>query len=221
MQPALCLLRYPPRLWRGGGEEPRFSGVESGDWVFPQEQRSLVNPVGLAILGDWLGNYRSIFPTVVFTGGEPLLQAEYLAQATGLAKQMGYSTRLETNATLADAWEKVAEQIDEVSADIKLPSTSRYELFREHKRFLSAVGNKLLHVKAVVNEETGTDELLRAAKLILNSNAYSPLVIMPVSVDNQPILLPQSKIFNWLEELGRLPIEVRIIPQMHKLWGLR
>jgi organic radical activating enzyme len=201
----------------------REEQAESGDWLFPPPlgERRLVNPVGLAILEDWLGNYQSVFPTVVFTGGEPLLQAEYLAQAAGLARRMGFCTRLETNATLTDAWEKVGEQIDEVSADIKLPSSSGYALFSEHKRFLATVGTKLLHVKVVVNEQTGIDELLSAAELILTGDASSPLVIMPVSVDDRPIILPQSKIFNWLKELGRLPIEVRIIPQMHKLWGLR
>jgi 7-carboxy-7-deazaguanine synthase len=205
----------------GGGEDPSLAGVKKGDWVFPQERRNPVNPVGMAVLQDWLSCYRSIYPTVVFTGGEPLLQAEFLATAAGLAKQMGFSTRLETNATLAGAWEKVAEQIDEVSADIKLPSSSGYELYDQHREFLGLVGEKLLHIKTVVNEQTGIDELLTAARIILEVNASAPLVIMPVSVNERPIILPQDKIFSWLRELGRLPIEVRIIPQMHKLWGLR
>ncbi len=64
---------------------------------------------------------------VVFTGGEPLLQADALIEAAKLVKEHGLQLMLDTNGTLYEAAEKVLNTglIDRVALDVKSPLTKK------------------------------------------------------------------------------------------------
>jgi len=212
-----CNLRCAYCDTRKAWEEKPAEGM----WSFNDGVRKTKNPVSLTTVEEWLREWKQVYPTVVFTGGEPLLQTKFLSEVAHLAKGLGLTTRLETNATLAEAWEKVWADIDQVSADIKIPSTSGFDfLLHEHRSFLKRARGKLIHIKVVVGIETGTEELISAAELAAEVAPQIPLVIMPSSVEDKPISIPNERIIEWLGALEMIPLEVRIIPQMHKLWSL-
>ncbi len=83
----------------------------------------LPNPVDSKKLLQLVLKLREKFLTdwLAITGGEPLIQADFLKNFLLLAKKEGFKVYLESNATLPENFKKVAKNIDFISADIKLP----------------------------------------------------------------------------------------------------
>ena len=81
--------------------------------------------------------------SISFTGGEPLVQKDFLKEVLGLTKKQGYINYLETNGTLSDALNEVIEYLDIVAMDLKLPSSTGLEYFWEaHSKFLKIASAK-------------------------------------------------------------------------------
>lgn len=90
---------------------------------------------------------------VSLTGGEPLLQGDFLGSLCrhlkGIGKELpqvpsrepqaSWSLCLETNGTLPEALAEVLPYIDVVAMDIKLPSDQGIDLFESHRLFLAQV----------------------------------------------------------------------------------
>ncbi|MFH0828068.1 MAG: 7-carboxy-7-deazaguanine synthase QueE, partial [Candidatus Omnitrophota bacterium] len=75
--------------------------------------------------------------TVSFTGGEPLLQKEFLKEVLLLTREAGFKNYLETNGTLPEALEEVIDNVDIVAMDFKFPSsTGAGSFWRQHEEFL-------------------------------------------------------------------------------------
>lgn len=161
--------------------------------------------------------------SVSITGGEPLLQADFLEVFLSRVKRCGYAIHLDTNGTLPDKLSRVLGIIDVIAMDIKLPSsTSDREFWDEHRRFLLIARTKNVFVKIVITKQTDEDELNRAVELIGKIDRMIPLVLQPVfvseSFDNAP---DNAVLIRWQRQaLKNLP-DVRVIPQLHKIWGLR
>ena len=99
---------------------------------------------------------------IAFTGGEPLLQAEFLAELLADAR-WPRPRLLETNGMLPDSLRSVLPLVDVVSMDIKLPSNSGERAFWDaHARFLAIAGDKA-YVKVLVDAGTDLDDVERAA----------------------------------------------------------
>ena len=91
------------------------------------------------------------FHSISFTGGEPLLQKDFLKEVMPLAKQSGDRIYLETNGTLPLALREVIKDVDIVAMDIKLSSSGGHKDFwREHREFLSICAGKDVFIKAVI-----------------------------------------------------------------------
>jgi 7-carboxy-7-deazaguanine synthase len=154
--------------------------------------------------------------SLVFTGGEPLVQPAFAAQVASMLKGNGMSIMLETNGSLPDAPAEVLPFMDIVSMDIKLPSTTGgAELLEAHERFLRTAGEKA-HVKIVVTANTSIDELLAAVGMIKSVDAKIPLVLQPVTGFEPPA---PSQVLDWQAECLRYLETVRVIPQCHKILG--
>ena len=90
------------------------------------------NPCELA---DEVNKFSDVH-SVSLTGGEPLLQIEFLKDFLPRVNKKIY---LETNATLADKFIEVKPFIDIVSADIKLESaTGIKDTYKFHDKFFEA-----------------------------------------------------------------------------------
>ena len=155
------------------------------------------------------GNYHSIS----LTGGEPLLQADFLKEfLPGMAKGKIY---LETNGTLPEELGQIIDRIGIISMDIKLPSSTGLRGFwDEHRRFLKVGLKKNLFVKTVVCKSTKLEDLRIAVGLIGEFDKNIPFILQPNSFEIGKGLMD---IIKRLQKfcLNNLS-DVRIIPQMHK-----
>jgi len=154
------------------------------------------------------------------TGGEPLLQVDFLKEVMQLCRQHGKKTYLETNGTLYNELKTVLDEIDIIAMDFKLPSsTGLHSLWDEHKRFLEVASNKKIFVKMVICHSTKEEDLNRALGLIKAMGKDITIVLQPNFFETDRGLLKKISDFQKIA-LDRLT-DVRIIPQIHKYIGKR
>ena len=185
------------------------------------------NPVAVSELTGELESMaaRTRLHSVSWTGGEPLMQAEALQEAMGLARAAGLRNYLQTNGTLPGAMRRVAGLCDFVAMDIKLPSASGLAWNGDAVlEFIRAAEMSGLFVKAVVTSLTGGDEIALAARTVARASRAIPFVIQPVTpVPQAPAIEPPSA--EALLDLQAAALDalndVRIIAQMHGRLGLR
>lgn len=156
---------------------------------------------------------------VSITGGEPLVQADFLETLLRDLKAAGFVNHLETNGTLYRELAGVVKWIDVVAMDMKLVSAAGDgQMWDEHSRFLEIASGTEVFVKVVVSPSTTEAEIRRCAELIEPIDRYIALVIQPVS---GPDSVPGELLMR-LQEIASSQLEnVRVIPQCHKMLGLR
>ncbi|HSG29266.1 MAG TPA: hypothetical protein VLA34_12355, partial [Candidatus Krumholzibacterium sp.] len=129
---------------------------------------------------------------------------------------------LETNGAYPDEARLVAPLVDIVSMDIKLPSLcGGRDLFGAYEQVLPVFGPRGLFIKIVIAEGFEMDELERAAKLVAGFDSSIPLVIQPATAGpgcraagGDALIEAHSLVSGYLSD-------VRVIPQCHKLLGLK
>ncbi len=164
--------------------------------------------------------YGNNFSTISFTGGEPLLQKDFLRSIMRLTSKYNYKNYLDTNGTMFDALAEVIDYADIVSMDIKLPSsTGGKSFFDEHKKFLEIASKKEVLVKIVVCGTTLESELREAANLIKEKNKYAILVLQPNSLEVKDSLA--DKLIQFKQICLDEGIITCVIPQMHKIISAR
>lgn len=184
------------------------------------------NPVTieqLLALVELLDHPAGINHSLSLTGGEPLLQVDFLkAFLQQLKKQKSMKIYLETNGVLPDHLAEVIELIDIIAMDIKLPSaTGQAAYWKEHKKFLETAYLKEVFVKIVFTKETKIQELDEAAKLIASVDDKIPLILQPVTPHGAIKHKPSAEeIFAFHNTASRHLKNVRVIPQAHKQAGL-
>ncbi len=173
-----------------------------------------------AIINDWQSRLPGAHHSVSFTGGEPLLYAETLAEWFPEIRK-SLPIHLETNGTLPNALRQVKKCVDYISMDMKLPSTAGCagQLWDQHALFLQEAHGSAVSVKVVVGELTLDSEILQVCDLISSVDAAMPLFLQPLSLPDGTVGVAAAQILH-LQELAasRLP-DVRVIPQMHNLLG--
>lgn len=173
------------------------------------------NPVDLDNLGASIRHLlRLPHHSVSFTGGEPLYRADYIH---ALAKEFDCKLYLETNGTLYEELDKVLDDLDFISMDIKLPSVTGKELWEEHRRFLKKSMSKDLFVKLVISGETTSEEFDQAIALIKGINFRIPLILQPVTPVNGCCAASPTEVLLYLERALAELYDVRVIPQTHKM----
>jgi organic radical activating enzyme len=154
---------------------------------------------------------------LVITGGEPLLQAEFLSSFLPGLKSKGWQVFLETNGTLPEKLGLVLDLIDHVAMDFKLESASGESKLKESLTFLNQIQKVEYEVKAVVTMETSLEEFQEVVVKVSRVNRTAPFIIQPV---NQSFLAPNQRQLFQLETLARNHLSnVRVIPQVHKFMG--
>lgn len=166
-------------------------------------------------IDSYNGNYHSIS----LTGGEPLLQVNFLKDF--LSKLKKRRIYLETNGTLPEELAKIIDKIDIISMDIKLPSsTGLKDFWDEHKRFLEIALKRKLFIKAVICNSTRLQDIRKTVELIADFDKNIPFILQPNSFEVRRKKLMQ-KLANFQKFCSNYLYFVRVIPQMHKFLGIR
>ncbi len=158
--------------------------------------------------------------SISFTGGEPLLQKDFLKELLKLTFAEGFINYLETNGTLFEALAETIDYLHIVAMDLKLPSsTGAGPFWGEHRRFLEIASSKEVFLKTVICQATEEEDLRQGLRLIKEINQDAILVLQPSSFENDGRLTDKLKRF---KDIGRMEnVSSRIIPQMHKIAGIR
>ena len=161
-------------------------------------------------------NFYNQKPSVSFTGGEPLIYADFILELLQKYIKNKFSVYMETNGSLSQQIKKVYKYCDVVSMDIKFQSACNKDLFKEHKKFLE-VCKKKVFVKTVITKDTQEKEFVKAVNLISKTSKNIPLIIQPASFDNST----NRKVVKFYSVAISKIKDVRILPQLHKLWKIK
>ncbi len=165
-----------------------------------------------------------------FTGGEPLIQYEAVAELAEFVKRKrGLRTYIESSCFDSYKFAKVLPYIDICKIEFKMSDSNVVEqenhsdlLNNEIKCLKLAVSqHKSTYIKIVVTNSTNITEFRNILNEIFHNSTASDLigfVIQPSNGVDEPTL---SKVLSFYDCVYPLYEEVRIVPQLHKLIGVR
>lgn len=199
--------------------------TESATLYLGKRESHIANPVSPRKLAGILGGSFPEYRDVRITGGEPLLQPEFLAESAPLLRAMGVGLHLETNGTLAAQMKGLKQHFDSVTMDMKLPSTQDgKDLAAEHATFLGTLAGgaapTAVVVKIVVTPECGDDEVEAAFRLVAGVNRHVAVFLQPEFDDVRPVVGGGRLMRLMQTGLGLLD-DVRLSLQMHKILRVR
>jgi organic radical activating enzyme len=208
-------------------ERTEFISIERepGSGTFESVPNPLTPEKLIDLLAE-LNRPESAHDDLFITGGEPLLQAEFLAEFLLEARnRLNLPVHLETSGDLPEEFAKVVEWIDHVLMDIKLPSvTGEPEAWEMHRAFLDIIEREEIGatIKLVVSADTLEQDLSKSAGLIHASGSLAAVVLQPMTAASKTDRVPTAKqVLAWQSQMAvALGRSVRVIPQCHKMMGL-
>ena len=171
---------------------------------------------------DRLAKQKELNHSLSLTGGEPLLQVDFLKNFIPEAKKIKLPIYLETNGVLPKHLEEIIEKVDIISMDIKLPSaTGLSSYMSEHKKTLEIAAQKEVFVKIVFTRESKAKEIDEASKLIAEVSDEIPLILQPVTPFGPIKHRPNPDQMLAFHAIAKRRLKnVRVIPQVHRILGL-
>jgi len=164
--------------------------------------------------------YRDKYHSISFTGGEPLLQKEFLKEVLKLTRKNNFRNYLDTNGTLYKELEDVIDYIDIVAMDLKLPSsTGLSDFWEEHRLFLKIASKREVFVKTVICSYTKEEDLIRALRLIRETAQEAVLVLQLNSNEDRVYLHDKLETFKNLCRKER--VTYCAVEQIHKVIGVK
>jgi len=195
----------------------RFFGCNLGCSFCDTKLESYEEKTVLELLDeiDSFGDYHSLS----ITGGEPLLQIDFLKDLLKLIKKRKQKVYLETNGTLPENLGKVIDYTDIIAMDFKLPSSTGLEPFWDkHQEFLGIAKGKKTFIKTVINTTTAVQDIYKTIEIIKDAAKKTTLVLQP---QNPLEIMVKAKLEGFKQLCREEGLEVKVIPQMHKRLGLK
>lgn len=179
------------------------------------------NPISVSSLCKILESFGD--RTISVTGGEPLEQAEFLAEWLQFESQRR-RILLETNGIHHETLSTILPFTHIVSMDLKLPSSSgRRAMWDEHAQFLNTAlsAGKEIYVKIIVTEDTADGDIQKAISMLTKINKFIPVIIQPAAETLTFHHTITDERLGSLERLchAYLP-NVSVMSQMHKEMGI-
>jgi organic radical activating enzyme len=164
-------------------------------------------------------SFGGVFHSISFTGGEPLLQKDFLKESLPLVKRGGYKTYLETNGTLPESLDEVVDNVDIIAMDIKLPSSGGLsDFWQAHRDFLRIAQRREVFIKAVICLSTADKDVMAMYDMLKVMKYSGILVLQPNSFELDSL----KGRLTLLKSYGEgYPFHICVIPQMHKIMGVR
>jgi len=213
-----CRFCDSPHTWR----PPTYARVEGtpGERDFQQ----VPNPVTGAQILTWLqqqfqgGRHQAIS----ITGGEPLLQADFLAAwLPVITARIPLPIYLETGGHRPQELAQVLPWVHIIAMDYKLPSVSGESHHQAHQAFLAqalAAGVEIF-VKIIVDQHTDTAELATALAMISALAPETLVILQPVTPRPASPAPTPAQVLGWQKLAHEYLPRVRVIPQTHPLLG--
>lgn len=156
---------------------------------------------------------------VSLTGGEPLTQIPFLEQLAPELRRRGWKIYLETNGALPGALKKIVGLCDWIAMDFKPATAIGRDLWEAHRWFLETGGDKVF-VKMVLTASTEETEFQRGVELLASARPDTPLILQPATAWGRAGSIPLERLTSWWMWAAKRLSDVRIIPQIHRLWGI-
>ena len=199
-----------------------YSSCTVYGWKDDETIITIENPVTISRLSEILSFFSDDF--VAITGGEPLEQASFLKELLP-SLHMTKKILLETNGIFYKELGGVIDNIDVISMDFKLPSSTGMKGFwEEHQKFIrqALTSDKEIYIKLVVTSNTSDKDINDAIKIISTTNRYIPVVIQPATpTDTFSDSISDERLHSFERLFGAWLQNVSVIPQMHKEWGVK
>ncbi|MDD5027619.1 MAG: 7-carboxy-7-deazaguanine synthase QueE [Candidatus Omnitrophica bacterium] len=164
--------------------------------------------------------YRDKYHSISFTGGEPLLQKDFLKELLKLTHKDNFKNYLETNGVLHEELRDIIEHLDFVAMDLKLPSSTGLGGFwEEHRLFLKIASQREVFLKTVVCKDTTEDDLKEGLRLIRETAQQAILILQPDSNEDRAHM--RNKIDNFKDLCRKERVTVCAVDQIHKAIGVK
>ncbi len=166
---------------------------------------------------------KTLYPgchSVSLTGGEPLMQKDFLKEFLPALKKDGITTYLETSGILPRELKEVIDHVDIVAMDMKLPSSTKCrDYWNEHEEFLKIASRKDVFIKTVITSDTSQEDLDRAVRLVSQFNRNILFVLQPnfIEIKNGAMV----KCLEFQDRCKKQLTDVRVLPQIHKFMKWR
>jgi organic radical activating enzyme len=159
---------------------------------------------------------------VALTGGEPLEQPEFVDALLGALAPR--AVMLETAMLHRDALLAVADRCRWIACDLKLPSaTGLSDVLLRHDRVLQGgwADRDGVFFKLVVDGDVTPEELGAAADLLRQYAPRAPVFLQPVTPLGGSPPLPRKRLDVLADVLLARGLDLRVVPQVHKVLGVR
>ena len=159
------------------------------------------------------------YHSISLTGGEPLLQIEFLKGFLPVLKKHKKNIYLESNGTLPQNLKQIIDWVDVVAMDFKLPSsTALKDFWAKHREFLRIANNKDVFVKAVIGNATRVEDVRIGIAVIKEIRKDIPFILQP----QHPFEDELGEKLQYFEKVCKESgMNVEIIPQLHKKLGIK
>ncbi len=184
----------------------------------------ITNPVTGAQILTWLSRQAAGLrhQAVSITGGEPLLQADFLAEfLPEVTAQIPLPIYLETGGHRPQELALVLPWISIMAMDYKLPSVSGENHHQAHQQFLAQAvqAGVEIFVKIILDQHAPTGELRKALGMIQAIDPGVLVILQPVTPrPGSPAPTP-AQVLAWQKLAQEYLPRVRVIPQTHPLLG--